>query len=56
MALVLTLSVMVQKQVPEHQDDDAARADQARKVAEEYAEDQREIIKRLSKSKPVPLD
>jgi hypothetical protein len=42
---------MQKKQAPEdEQKDKPARTEQARQVAEEYADDQREIIKKLRKT------
>ena len=43
-------STMGKKQTPEDEPEDKpTRTDQARQVAEEYANDQREIIKKLRK-------
>ena len=41
---------MAQKQLPEDNPEEKSRTEQAREVAEEYANDQREILKKL----PVP--
>jgi hypothetical protein len=48
---VVALGLMAKKQIPEGEPkDNLARTDQAKQVAEEYANDQREIIKKLRKT------
>ena len=44
------MSIMAKKHDPV--EEDAARTEQARKIAEEYANDQREIIKKIGKPRP----